>query len=100
MTTQHSRPWYISDRACDEYRQVAHDDDGEFRMLKSLKILRSIIVNLGIIAIGLYSISLGGDPTIVGTLALLVIGGYNGLEFSDYLALVRAYNEVQSEGNE
>lgn len=96
MTVNDSRPWYISDRACDEYRQVARDD-GEFRMLKSLKILRSIIVNVGIIAIGIYSISLGGDPTIVGTLALLVIGGYNGLEFSDYLALVRAYNEVQNE---
>jgi len=30
-------------------------------------------------------------------LGLLVLGAYNGLEFSDYLALVQAYEEVQND---
>jgi hypothetical protein len=104
MTTQRpSRPWYVSDRACDDYRQTLSTDEsagGDLQMLKALKIIRSIIVNVGIISLGLYSISTGGDATLIGLMALAVLGGYNGLEFSDYMALVRAYRELDSENSE
>jgi hypothetical protein len=99
--TQPSCPWYVSKRAVSDYRHTLSTDDesgGNLKMLKTLKIVRSIIVNLGIISISLYSISTGADATLIGTLALGVLGGYNGLEFSDYLALVRAYRELESEG--
>ena len=49
---------------------------------------------------------LGGDPTIISVIAFGVIGAYNGLELGDYLALLRAYKEVQdaatqeNDGNE
>ncbi|MFA1612038.1 hypothetical protein [Halobellus rubicundus] len=66
-------------------------------MYRSLKVVRSIIVNLGIIGLAVYSLMLGAAPTVVGTLALLTLAGYNGLEMSDYAALVQAYNEIQSE---
>jgi len=69
-------------------------------MLKTLKLLRSIIVNLGILVISLYAVSQGGNATLLGSLALFVLGGYNGLEFTDYLALIRAYKEVQSDGGD
>ena len=100
MTSQHKRPWYVSNRACDDYREtlsVDNDSGGNLRMLKALKIIRSLLVNFGIISIGLYSILTGGEPTLIGTIALAVLGGYNGLEFSDYLALVRAYHELDDE---
>lgn len=100
MSIENSRPWYVSDRACDEYRQTLSDGDrgGDLRMLKALKILRSILVNLGIIAIALFSIRAGASPNAIGFLALAVLGGYNGLEVSDYFALVQAYQEVQNDG--
>ena len=66
-------------------------------MLKTLKILRAIIVNIGVIGISIYAITQGGDPTLLGTLSLLVLGGYNGLELSDYAALLQAYDELQNE---
>jgi len=90
------RPWYCSDRAIDEYRSTLTADDQDLPMLKTLKIARSLLVNVGIIAIGGYGIAAGGDPTLIATLALTVLGGYNGLELSDYAALVQAYREVQN----
>lgn len=96
MTTEHPRPWYVSNRACDDY-VTALGEGGDLKMLKSLKLLRSIIVNLGIISISLYSINTGAEPTVIGFVALAVLGGYNGLEFSDYMALVQAYNELESD---
>lgn len=104
MSTQRTRPrWYVSDRAIDNWREVLTPDGdrgGDLKMLKGLKILRSIIVNIGMIAIGLYALRIGGDATIIGTAALAVLGGYNGLEFSDYLALVQAYKELEAENDE
>jgi len=66
-------------------------------MLKLLKTVRAIIVNVGLIAISLSALSQGGDATIIGPLALLVLAGYNGVEYADYMALVRAYSEYQDE---
>jgi hypothetical protein len=107
MSAEHSRPWFVSDRACDDYRETLTrqpGDGGDLEMLKLLKKLRSIIVNVGIVAISLYSLSLGGDPTTLGIVGLLVLGAYNGLEYSDYRALLQAYKEVQnadgSDGND
>jgi len=99
MTATQARPWYVSDKACDEYRQAAHDD-GDFRMLKSVKILRSIVVNVGTMLLFAYLASLGGDPLILAGMAFVLLGGYNGLEVGDYLALVQAYQEVQQGGDE
>lgn len=92
----HQRPWYINDHACDEYRTTL-TDGGRLPMLKTLKLIRSIIVNLGLISLALLAVANGGQPTIIGVLGLLVLGAYNGLEFSDYLALVQAYEEVQND---
>jgi len=64
-------------------------------MLKQLKILRAIVVNIGVLGVGAYGMSLGGDPTLLSIMTLLVVGAYNGLEIGDYLALLQAYQEVQ-----
>jgi hypothetical protein len=100
MTHHDTRPWYVSDRACDDYVATLGKDGGDLQMLKTLKLLRSIIVNVGIIAIGIYSIAVGADPTIIGFAALAVLGGYNGLELHDYASLLQAYKEVQQEGGD
>ncbi|AFH22660.1 hypothetical protein OSG_eHP32_00030 [environmental Halophage eHP-32] len=97
MTSQYARPWYCRDSAVNEYRSTISEDGERLPMLKTLKILRAIIVNIGVIGICVYAITQGGDPTLLGTLSLLVLGGYNGLELSDYAALLQAYDELQSE---
>jgi len=94
-TSSTSRPWYCKDDVVDEYRLTLTEAGETLPMLRALKILRAIVVNLGILAMGSYAIYRGGDPTLIATVALLVLGAYNGLELSDYLALVQAYQEVQ-----
>lgn len=97
MSVEHDRPWYCQDRLTDDYRRVAQLG-GDFRMLKTLKIVRSIIVNLGIIAVTLYSLGwTGSDPTIISILGLLTLGLYNGVEVADYAALAQAFSEVKRE---
>jgi hypothetical protein len=100
MSTKHNRPWYCRDGVVDEYKDTLQTDGQRLPMLKTLKIIRAIVVNIGIIALSTYAISRGGDPTLLGFLALSVLGAYNGLELGDYLALVQAYNEVQGESTD
>jgi len=98
--SRHARPWYCRDRVVDEYHTTLTEDGERLPMLKTIKIIRSIIVNLGIIGLGILAISRGGDPTLLGGLAVATLGLYNGLELGDYLALVQAYKEVQSQQDE
>ena len=98
-TAQSARPWYCPDRFVDEYKTTLQEDDEKLPMLKKLKILRAIIVNVGIFGIGGYAMYRGGDPTLLAVTTLAVAGAYNGLELSDYLALVQAYNEIQTESD-
>jgi len=97
MTTQQPRPWYCLDDLVEDYRAVA-TNGGDLRMLKALKILRSIIVNVGIIGITtaalLYT---GADATWVSIIGLLTLGLYNGVEVADYAALAQAFAEVKRE---
>lgn len=100
MSVQPDRKWYHRDEVVDEYRTTLREDGEKLPMLRTLKIIRAIVVNIGIIALSTYSIFRGGDPTLLGFLALSVLGAYNGLELGDYLALVQAYNEVQGESTD
>ncbi|AGM11154.1 hypothetical protein M196_gp62 [Halorubrum tailed virus 4] len=93
--SQDTRPWYCRGGVVDEYKSSLSDGGDQFPMLKKLKILRAIVVNLGLFAGWFYTLHLGGDPTIISVMAFGVIGAYNGLELGDYLALLRAYKEVQ-----
>jgi len=87
--------WYVRRRAVDEYKQTLVDEE-PLPMLKTLKILRAIIVNIGIMALSGYFVYEGGDPTIIGVMSLGVLAAYNGLEISDYLALLQAVQEIKS----
>ena len=100
MSAQASaRPWYCRDDVVDEYKTTLTDDGEPLPMLKTLKIIRAIIVNLGIFGVGGYAMYLGADPTLLSIATLAVAGAYNGLEIGDYLALVQAYNEIQTESD-
>jgi len=99
MSAQPARKWYHRDDVVDEYRTTLKEDDEKLPMLKTLKILRAIIVNVGIFGIGGYAMYRGGDPTLLAVATLAVVGSYNGLELSDYLALAQAYNEIQTESD-
>jgi len=96
MSTNNPRPWYVNDRLCDDWL-VVKQQGGDLRMLKSLKILRSIIVNLGIIGITITALYYGGDVTLLGSFGLFVLAAYNGVEVLDYLSLAQAIVEAQQE---
>jgi len=91
------RPWYCNDRLTNDYRTVA-ETGGDLRMLKALKILRSIIVNLGIIGVTFTALFYtGADATIVTVIGIGTLGLYNGVEVADYAALAQAFAEVKKE---
>jgi len=94
--TPSDRPWYCSDRLVDDWKTV-HQTGGDLKMLKSLKIVRSIVVNIGLTAITVLGLRYGGDPTVIVPLALGVLGAYNGVEIADYQALAQAIVEVSQE---
>jgi len=97
MSRKHTtRPWYCHDGLVEDYLVVARSG-GDLSMLKLLKVVRSIIVNLGIIGVTLYTIFEGADPTWVGLMGLLVLGAYNGVEVADYAALAQAFAEVRAQ---
>ena len=100
MTTSQrprSRPWYCNDALVEDYRVVA-TNGGDLSMLRTLKILRSIIVNLGIIAVTMFALATtAADATLISALGLLTLGLYNGVEVADYAALAQAFAEVKSE---
>jgi hypothetical protein len=99
MSLDHRRPWYCHDRLTDDYRQVA-DRGGDLRMLKTLKIVRSIIVNLGIIGVALTALLYtGADATVVATIGLVTLGLYNGVEVADYAALAQAFSEAKQQNS-
>lgn len=81
----------------DDYRNVARRG-GDFQMLKTLKIIRSIIVNLGIISVSLYGLAYtAADPTWLSVLTIVTLGLFNGVEAADYMALVEAFAQAKSE---
>jgi len=98
MTSQRTaRPWYCSDRLTNDYRQVAVRG-GDLRMLKLLKVVRSIIVNLGIVGVTLAALLYtGADATVVSVIGLVTLGLFNGVEVADYAALAQAFAEVKAE---
>jgi hypothetical protein len=65
-------------------------------MIKSLKLLRSIIVNLGIILIAIFGLLNGGGSNLA-IVGLLTLAAYNGVEYVDYVALIQAYKEATNE---
>jgi hypothetical protein len=94
-----SRPWYCNDRLTDDYVRV-HAEGGDLMMLKSLKILRAIVVNIGIVAIAMYALLEGADATIIGGIGLFSLAAYNGVEIADYGALTQAIVEVSQESDD
>ena len=97
MTAATHRPWYCIDGLVDDYRVIA-ESGGDLRMLKALKIVRSIIVNLGIIGVTLYTlIGTGADATIIAVVGLITLGAYNGVEVADYAALAQAFAEAKAD---
>jgi len=93
----HDRPWYCRDDIVDEYKTTIIDDATPLPMIKAVKALKALIVNLGVIALAAYAISRGGDPTILGAFGLATLATYNGVELGEYLALVQAASELHTE---
>ncbi|AFH22277.1 hypothetical protein OSG_eHP20_00210 [environmental Halophage eHP-20] len=87
----------LHDKQVAEYRQTLAESGEPFPMLKTLKIIRSIIVNIGFFGGWYLSLQTVSDPLVLSLVAFAVIGAYNGLEYGDYLALLQALQEVQQQ---
>jgi hypothetical protein len=100
LKPKHIRPWYCIDSLTADYRRVAIEG-GDLKMLKTLKVLRSIIVNLGIIGVAFTALfHTAANGTYVSVIAIVTLGLYNGVEVADYAALAQAFAEVQQEQND
>jgi len=97
MTCINPRPWYCSDRLTDDWRAVLDGEGGDLKMLKSLKIVRSIVVNIGIILISAMAIYYGGDVHVFGGFGLTTLIAYNGIEVVDYASFLQAITEAQEQ---
>ena len=96
-TTQRTRPWYCRDTAVDEHRAAIESgkETSTPKMKSTLVAARSLLVNAGIIGLGAYGLSLGGDPTFLTALIIAILGAYNGMEFQDLAEFWAAYREAQ-----
>lgn len=92
----YSRPWYCSDAQVADYKAI-DEAGGDLKHMKTTAWIRSMVVNIGTISIALYAIMTGGDATIIGSLALVSLAAYNGVEIADYQALTQALVERNSE---
>lgn len=94
--THANRPWYCVDALVDDYVAVAQNG-GDLSMLKTLKVVRSIIVNLGIVGVTLFALATtSAAPTWVTLTGIATLGLYNGVEVADYAALAQAFAEAKS----
>lgn len=99
MSTHHSRPWYVSNRFTDEWKRDA-ERGVDLRMQKAKAWIRAMVVNLGFIAMVLYGLWLGGDPTYITVFGVASLALYNGIELGDYLSLLQAIAEAKSDNND
>jgi hypothetical protein len=95
----HNRPWYCSDALVNDYKTQA-ESGRELKMMKAAKWVRSMVVNLGLIAISLYALRLGGDVTIIAGIGLISLAAYNGVEIADYAAVAQAITELSHDNND
>ena len=90
------RPWWVGDQAIEEHkRAIQAGDRSDPRVKRTLTILRSLVVNAGIIGLAVYGLMLGGDVTWITVFGLAGLAGYNGIEATALLAFLPAYQEVQ-----
>ena len=94
------RPWWVRDGEIEEHkRAIQAGDRGDPRVKRTLTILRSLLVNAGIIGLSLYGLMLGGDVTWITVFGLAVLAGYNGIEATELMAFLQAYQELQEMSN-
>ena len=99
MSTRQPRPWYVSSAITEEWKRDARQGV-DLSVQKTKAWLRAMVVNIGFIAMVLYGLWLGGDPTYISILGIASLALYNGLEISDYLALLQAITEAKSDGKD
>ena len=94
------RPWWVGDQAIEEHKlAIQAGDRSDPRVKRTLTILRSLLVNAGIIGLAAYGLALGGDVTWITVFGLAVLGAYNGIEATELMAFLQAYQEVQEMSN-
>lgn len=92
------RPWWVGDEAVDEHkRAIRAEGESDPRVKRTLTIVRSLLVNAGIIGLAVYGLMLGGDVTWITVFGLAVLAAYNGIEASELMAFLQAYQEVQND---
>jgi hypothetical protein len=95
-TRQSSRPWYCYDELVEAYKAIERTG-GDLRMLQHLKVVRAITTNVLVAGIAWYAINMGGDPTLIGSSAVVALAVLNGIEVGEWLAAKQALTELDLE---
>ena len=66
-------------------------------MLKHMKALKMLVANLAVAGMGFYAIVVGGDPTLIGFMAIAALTLLNGIDINEWLSAKRAMEEMGDE---
>lgn len=91
-----SRLWYCPEARVETYRSII-SNGGNPTVIQALKVLRTIVLNVLVVALAWLSVTQGGDPTFVPVSAFATLAVVNGFEYSDWAAFRQAYQEAQSD---
>lgn len=98
-TSPRARPWYCSDTLVESYKQI-ESSTGKLRMLQALKVIRAIILNFLVLGGGIFFVSRGGDPTLLGVGTIITLALLNGIEVSEWVAAKQALQELDQMNND
>jgi len=90
-----ARPWYCHSGLVETYKTYAREG-GDLRLLKTVKTLESLIVNIGVIAMTLAALFFGEANAYVVAAGIATLGLLNGVMAADYQAMARALAELSN----
>lgn len=68
--------------------------------VKRWRIVSATVLNLLISGLAAFAILSGADPTLVAAAALVVLGGVNGMQLHEFLAVQQALAEMGESGDD
>jgi hypothetical protein len=97
MSTKQTPVWFCPRAVIDHNLQLARIAHMDIRKLKAIK---AAIVSLAILAVALFAIHSGGDPTTIAWIALAGLALINGIEVGELLAVMATAADATNDTDE
>lgn len=94
MSIRNKYPWFVRKSDIHDYR-IKCDTVEDVAMLKVIKTIRWIILNIIIAGIALFAMNQGGDPTVISSVAIIALSFINGVELSDWIVAREVIEEMR-----